>query len=190
VAKEIEYSDGWPVMELGKKEAEMLRRNLTQGERVLGVVVGNFGQAVVATDHKVLVLKHGMMSGQTLGGKASSYDYKTMVGIEVRLGGFGSGEFEILAGGLQNIQGSKVGAKVDMGKSPNGVVFGKHGGREEAFDAMAAKIREKAATGGQTPAPTQESIPDAIKKLSELHDAGILSDDEFNNKKSELLARM
>lgn len=179
-------------MELGKKEAEMLRRNLTQGEQVLGVVVGNFGQAVVATDHKVLVLKHGMMSGQTLGGKASSYDYKTMVGIEVRLGGFGSGEFEILAGGLQNIQGSKVGAKVDMGKSPNGVVFGKHGGREEAFDAMAAKIREKAATpsGGQAPAPIHESIPDAIKKLSELHDAGILTDEEFNVKKSELLVRM
>jgi len=35
-----------------------------------------------------------------------------------------------------------------------------------------------------------ESIPDQIKKLAELRDTGILSSEEFENKKKELLARL
>ena len=46
---------------------------------------------------------------------------------------------------------------------------------------MAAKPAEQ---------PKAESIPDQIKKLSELKDAGILTEDEFNTKKAELLAKM
>jgi hypothetical protein len=37
---------------------------------------------------------------------------------------------------------------------------------------------------------TAESIPDQIKKLADLRDAGILSPEEFENKKKELLARL
>jgi hypothetical protein len=36
----------------------------------------------------------------------------------------------------------------------------------------------------------QESIPDQIRKLAELHDQGILTDSEFEAKKVELLGRM
>ena len=39
-------------------------------------------------------------------------------------------------------------------------------------------------------AKTTESIPDQIKKLAELKDAGILTIEEFENKKSELLKRL
>jgi len=35
-----------------------------------------------------------------------------------------------------------------------------------------------------------ESVPDQIKKLAELRDAGIITEDEFQSKKTELLARM
>lgn len=35
-----------------------------------------------------------------------------------------------------------------------------------------------------------ESIPDTIKKLSDLRDAGILSEEEFSMKKAELLKRL
>ncbi|MEW8955612.1 SHOCT domain-containing protein [Clostridium sp.] len=36
----------------------------------------------------------------------------------------------------------------------------------------------------------QENILEQIKKLSELKDSGILTEEEFNNKKSELLTRI
>ena len=39
-------------------------------------------------------------------------------------------------------------------------------------------------------AQSASDIPSQIRKLSELHDAGILSDEEFKAKKQELLARM
>jgi hypothetical protein len=35
-----------------------------------------------------------------------------------------------------------------------------------------------------------DSIPDQIKKLAELRDAGILTEEEFSRKKTELMARI
>ena len=45
---------------------------------------------------------------------------------------------------------------------------------------------------GQKPSvePVGESITDQIGKLAELHKQGILSDEEFSEKKTELLKRM
>ena len=44
-------------------------------------------------------------------------------------------------------------------------------------------------TGGSV-APTADSVTDQIKKLGDLRDAGLLTNDEFNAKKAELLARL
>jgi hypothetical protein len=189
--------DGWPLMEpLGKKESDLLKRNMVPHERVLGQVIGSSGQAVVATDHKVLVVKTGMMAGQTFGGKATSFDYRTIVGVEVRTG-FAQGEFEIIAASMHAPQRNRIKDKVNVRESPNGVVFVK--GNSHQFDKMAAKIREMTAAAhgagtavsAQSASPTSEpSIPEQIRSLSELHAAGILTDDEFTAKKAELLARM
>lgn len=193
---------GWNLW--GKKEADLLSRHRSPGEQVLGQVIGNFNQAIVATDRKVLILKTGLMAGQTFGGKATSYDYGNIVGVEARTG-FSQGEFEILAGGLANTQGNRRKDKAKMSEAPNGVVFAKV--TAKPFDAMAAKIREMSGSRGAprapaaaappapaaVPAPVGESrdaIFDAIRKLGELHDAGILNDEEFAAKKAELLARI
>jgi hypothetical protein len=110
----VKTVDGWPVMEpLGEKEGDLLKRNMAPGERVLGQVIGSRGQAVVATDHKVLLVKTG----------ATSFDYRYLVGVEVTTG-WAIGEFEI----------------VDIEENPNGLAFNKQDARH--FDAMAAKIRE------------------------------------------------
>lgn len=189
--------EGWPMMEpLGARESDLLQRNLAEGERVLGQVIGNSRQAVVATDHKVLVIKTGMMAGQTFGGKATSIDYRTIVGVEVRTG-FTQGEFEIIAASMQAPQRNRSKDKVKVLESPNGVVFGK--GNRDLFEKMAAKIREMTAAAHgagtavnpQSPPPAgAPSIPDQIRSLSELHAAGILTDDEFSAKKADLLSRM
>jgi Short C-terminal domain len=110
----VKTVDGWPVMEpLGEKEADLLRRSMAPGERVLGQVIGSQGQAVVATDRKVLVVKTA----------ATSFDYRNLVGVEVTTG-WAIGEFAI----------------ADIKEVPDGLVFNKQDARH--FDAMAAKIRE------------------------------------------------
>jgi hypothetical protein len=184
---------GWPVMTpLGKKESDLLGRNISSGEKVLGQVIGNFGQAVVATDHKILVLKTGMMAGQTFGGKATSFDYHMIGGIEVRTG-FSQGELEIINPAMPGRQGNRNRDKAKINESPNGVVFPKVNGK--FFEQFASKVRERvsmahAPAAVAPPAQPEHSIPEQIKQLAELHTAGILTEDEFSTKKAELLARM
>ena len=195
----INYVDGWPMAEpIPKKEAALLQQLLLPGEKVLGQMIGTFDQAVVVTDHHVCILKTGLMAGQMFGGKSTAFDFKNIVGVEIRTG-FAQGEFEILAAGLANNQGNTINSKVKMAESPNGIVFTKTDANH--FNAMAAKIREKVGGHSMAPAPTSSPalaptqttthpIIEAIKQLSEMHAAGILTDDEFTNKKAELLSRM
>ena len=61
------------------------------------------------------------------------------------------------------------------------------------FDKLLAhleRLRNEPARGSVAPAASAESITDQIKKLGELRDAGFLTNDEFNAKKAELLARL
>lgn len=46
------------------------------------------------------------------------------------------------------------------------------------------------ATTAPTNPQTTDSVPDAIRRLSQLRDSGALSEDEFAQKKAELLKRM
>ena len=136
------------------------------------------------------------MAGQTFGGKATSIDYRTIVGVEVRTG-FSQGEFELIAASMQAPQRNRNKDKAKVLESPNGVVFIKS--NSHLFDKMAAKIREMTAAAHgagtavrpQAPQPVSDSsIPEQIRSLSELHASGILTDDEFSAKKAELLARI
>jgi hypothetical protein len=64
-------------------------------------------------------------------------------------------------------------------------------GRAETLIAAFRQVRSGARAPG--PAPHATSAPDLadqIRKLSELHHAGILTSEEFNSKKADLLSRM
>jgi Short C-terminal domain len=217
--KTVTYNGGWPLMQpLGKKESELLKQNLIQGERVLGQVIGDYDQAVIATTHKLLIVKHGMMAGQTFGGKATSFDYRNIMGVEVRTG-FVGGEFEVIVGGLGTPAGNRRKDKIKAAESPNAICI--TAADQKIFQAMAAQIRmmnsqtlapasqhmaafsQPAAPASgplagraQPPATTFNHasspvpIPEQIRQLAELHAAGILTDAEFAAKKAELLRRM
>jgi Short C-terminal domain len=189
--KSYTYKDGWPLMQpLGPKEAQLLKQNVAPGEQVLGQVIGNFNQAVIATSHKVLIVKHGLMAGQTFGGKATSYDYRNIMGVEVRTG-FGQGEFEVIVAGLPTPRGTRNKDKVKATESPNAIVFPKT--EQKYFQSMATQIRlmlsqPVAVSSNRT---SQEvPIPEQIRQLAELHAAGILTDAEFTEKKGDLLRRI
>ncbi|WP_460521165.1 SHOCT domain-containing protein [Humibacter antri] len=191
-----ETIDGWPVMQpLGKKESALLTSHLLEGEQVLGQVIGNFGQAAIATAHKLIVVKTGMMSGQSFGGKATTFDYRTVSGIEVRTG-FTQGEFAVIAAGLLAPgQRNSVGSKVNIAEQPNGIVFQKQDA--DKFNAFAAKVRELVShnlgPSNAQPEATIASTDDVfetLRKLGELRDAGIVTGDEFETKKAELLGRI
>lgn len=70
---------------------------------------------------------------------------------------------------------------------PQKVVFGF---KSEKFLAIKDFIETKIADridGSYQNAPSPNSVADELKKLSELHQSGILTDDEFNQQKKRLL---
>ncbi|HRZ28031.1 MAG TPA: PH domain-containing protein [Spirochaetota bacterium] len=82
------------------------------------------------------------------------------------------------------------------------IISSSAGTRIELVQIMSKKIGEEivktvndarskfSSQSSNSSSSTNQSIPEQIKKLSELKDQGILTEDEFNKKKSELLAKM
>ena len=52
------------------------------------------------------------------------------------------------------------------------------------------RLRNEPTGGSVAPTASAESVTDQIKKLGELRDAGLLTNEEFNTKKAQLLARL
>jgi hypothetical protein len=52
------------------------------------------------------------------------------------------------------------------------------------------RLRNEPTGNSAAPTASADSITDQIKKLGELRDGGLLTDEEFNTKKAELLARL
>ena len=63
---------------------------------------------------------------------------------------------------------------------------------KDLFDNVVAnleRLRNESTGDSVAPSASTDVVADQIKKLSELRDAGLLTNDEFNTKKAELLAR-
>ena len=64
---------------------------------------------------------------------------------------------------------------------------------KDLFDNVVAhleRLRNEPTRDSVAPTASADSVTDQIKKLGELRDAGFLTNDEFNAKKAELLARL
>jgi hypothetical protein len=68
------------------KTRRLAERNLGPSENVQECLVGGGGQAILALNERLLVLKAGFMAGATFGGKATSFPYEHVTGIEVQVG--------------------------------------------------------------------------------------------------------
>jgi len=155
---------------------------------------------LVLTDQRAIIIKVGWMTGQTLGGKVVSFPYRNITSVEVRAS-IASGTFEISSGGMQGPERSywsvnKPG-QANAWHSPNTIPITKR--QVSTFQRAADLIRdqsERAASQVLAPAPAREptpagqTIPEQIQSLATLRDQGLLSAEEFDTKKTELLARM
>jgi hypothetical protein len=206
----------YPMDRLNGREARLLRQNMSFGERVIAQCVGSWGQAAIATDRKVLIIKCGWLAGAFLGGKVTTFFYPNITGVEVRVGIL-TGVFQIVAAGQSGNERQFFGKdRDDAFKAPNCVPFDRS--QQAQFNRLAALIRELSA-GRNVDAPPAfpgiESLAEIekarllppeqlataasndfastiekIRQLAELRDAGIISELEFETKKNELLDRL
>ncbi len=72
---------------------------------------------------------------------------------------------------------------------PEALKFPERGWGIDRFRERRNKLQELANRQQQMRAEAQP-VADQLRKLGELHDAGVLTDEEFETKKAELLARM
>ncbi len=153
--------------------------------------VGASGQTLVLTDRKVLIIKSGMMAGSTFGAKVSSFDYRSISSVEVKMGPM-SGAFQISGGGVQSRDVGYWGSgKQDSHKAPNMVPIFRQPFSD--FQKAANIIRSMASSAAR---PSPQSVPAApdpmeqLKKLGELKHAGVITAEEFEAKKAQLLERL
>jgi hypothetical protein len=172
--------------QLHKEANKLLDENLAPGEPVLVIIRGERNSAIIGTDRRVFVFKKGFMSGSAFARKLSTWDYRNITGVQVETG-IMYGSAAIQAAGIQVGEISHDNAA----KAPHAVpLMRDHFNQAKAGGAA---LRQHIAAHQSAPAAAPPAAPDAmdqLRKLSELRDAGILTDSEFEAKKAELLARM
>lgn len=174
-------------------EAE-LRKILSPGEAVLLKVKGAWKEGLICTDRRVMILKSGLMTGQAFGSNVYQEPYSNIAGVQVTFH-LMSGYFELNAGGMQNTRKSYWSSdpKSDPSKAPNCISLNNKKLAEKFRTAcsfilnMVDNSRRSAPVTSQR---TTESIPEQIRQLAHLRDQGILSSEEFETKKKDLLNRM
>ncbi len=160
-----------------RREIKKLPEHLWEGERVAMITSGTYGAGtgiVVLTDRRLFFLKDGLMS-------KTSEDFPLVKISSVQWSsGMLLGKIIVFAAGnkaeITNVQ------KAD-GKA--------------ITDALRAKLTESPQSGlesQQVSSPVTEDfkpdIYEQLAKLGELRNAGVLTDQEFETKKAELLNRI
>ena len=147
------------------------------------------GDYLVVTDRRVVIIKSGVGTWATgaFGVKAKSFQYSHIASVDVSKGLI-FGEIEVVAAGMveKGSGGFFAGAARD-----SVIQFEKK--HFDDVNRLATKIRQLA-TNTRTHAPAQSApqvnILEQIQQLAKLRESGILTEGEFEAKKSELLARL
>ena len=126
--------------------------------------------------------------------KVTSYplDAISTINIKETSGIFGGIRIEVISAGHQPIRPDAFSVLFGGGGSPNldNLAGFEKRQREEVrgFVNLALDLRNRREDSSTQQAATP--IPDQIKQLAELRDMGILSEEEFQAKKNDLLSRM
>lgn len=199
-------SDYWKIGgDIGNPSViEYIQNNVVPGEKIIATVLGVGektsigalfsqkagaalgGEYLLVTDRKVVVIKAGVGTWATgaFGLKAKTYLYDHIASIDVSRGLL-FGEIEIVSSGMVE-KGS--GGFLSAASKDSVVQFEKKyfGEVEKLASTIRSMIKQRCKV---KELPTAD-IPEQIKKLAELKEAGILTKEEFAKKKKDLLEKM
>ena len=178
---------------LHKKAQQALKQNLAEGEEVLAVVHGQSGWAMIGTDRRVFVFKKGISAGAMFGTKFTSFDYRNVGGVELKKGMM-AGHAVLDVAGAPTLEHNK-----ERMKAANAIALSRPYDSAETEIARLRKLitdwhdRDSASTSApvtSTGAGSEEDIMAKIQQLGELRDRGLVTPEEFEAKKAELLGRL
>ena len=174
------------IQNLGGRGEKILENNISNKEKVIIKLKGAHGEGLVVTDNKVYVLKWGFMAGSTFGGRCLGFHFNDIMGVELKKGIF-IGALEILTPSIQNTQKTYWGAKGGGNsaiESDNIVTFRRN--EFSIFQETARLIREM--VGNEKVREKSDGTGlEELEKLSQLKDKGIITKEEFETKKRQIL---
>jgi hypothetical protein len=177
-----------PTPKIGKRFGKMLEDQLLPDETILGEAQARLGEAIVVTDRRIFIIMRGVFAGQMIGQrKTRSWMFNQISNVEFNVG---------ITQGYLEVQ--PVGGTTAIGKAreDNLIRFPKQGKYVDAFRSIHRLIQQKIDDAHKpqvASAPLPPSEPDALdqlKKLGELRDSGVITADEFDEKKRTLLDRL
>lgn len=165
--------------QLDKEGVKQITEALAPGETIRVVIPAYVSGGVVATDWRVFVYKvdRGFTGRHN---QLSTYEYRSISGVQMETGPI-TGKLFLQVPGESS---------TDVSKAPNGIkIANNHYARAREGVALLRQYVAEAHTATEAPAPAPD-IADQLRKLGELRDAGVLTNEEFSAKKADLLARM
>jgi hypothetical protein len=182
---------------LHRKANEALDQNLSPGESVEVIITGPSNQAMIGTDRRVFVYKKGFMAGASFGSELTSWDYQNLVGVQLHTG-MVSGAVVLQAPGQSGVKTNVwKNSDSDPYKAPNAIPLNRPWEQAQVGVAQLRELIEAAQQGQHPPSPagrsgprptsTSPSLADELKKLADLHAAGMLTAEEFASLKARLL---
>lgn len=190
-------------------EGQELVRMLTPNEKILAVGDGaTYGlhHYLIATNLRVIIIKPKRIDLPFVGVPifrgivSSSYSYRDISSVDMQeILPFFSKRASNIGFVRLNIRGNEtyqVGAgwKISVEKDsdpwlPNFAQFVRTDEYRQAFRYIVDVINQQIALA-HAPTPAAPSIPEQIQQLARLRDAGVITHQEFETKKAELLSRM
>jgi hypothetical protein len=174
------------IQKLGGRGEKLVRDNISE-DKIFVKLKGSFGEALVIADKNLYVLKWGFMAGNFLGGRCMSFGHRNIVGLEIKKG-WTTGTFEVLTPATQNAQKSYWGMGSNNAiRSDNVITFqsNKFNLFQEAVKIGRELINKSHSQGSQN--SQNEPNYSELEKLAELKEKGIITQEEFNLKKKQIL---
>lgn len=169
---------------------------LLVNETVEAALTGLAGQAAVLTNRRVIIVKGGLSAGAMFGRKAKGYPLEHISSVEYSCA-LTEGRLQLSVAGTVEQQhggwlakGSLLDQVAASRQAENICQFPSNKKRE--FQALAKLIQSAADERRRAPvaAASDGNIPGQIRQLAALLEQGILTQEEFDAKKRELLARL
>jgi hypothetical protein len=147
------------------------------------VLRGKQGKTLTIVGDTIRIEKRGLLTGQ----REKTIPIRNVASVEVKKpGGFaGFIQFSIAGGKARDSSYSMSGGAIEAAQDENSVVF-----TGQANYETAQKIKTYVETwlaGERTAAPTTASAADEIRKLKALMDEGVITAEDFEKKKNQLL---
>lgn len=167
--------------------------NIPKNEEVIVALKGAFREYLICTDRRLYIIKKGFMTGNTFGSGDFKMPYSNITNVQVS-NKMMTGYFEVSAGGIQNTVKSywnTSGTNSAMNQ-PNSISLNDDYSKElfrKASNLIMDMVENTDNHGNYNQQNTDKKDDkfDDIIRYKELLDLGIISEEEFEEKKKELL---